>query len=134
MSSKPSSGTILLVDDEALVRKSASAMLKTSGFAFIEAVDGQDAVLKYQEFHDQITLVLMDIAMPKLSGIQAARQIKNIDYFAKIILMSGSSFQPPSDEVADAFLIKPLRGRDLLNAVHRVLGEKKLQIPYGAGR
>jgi CheY-like chemotaxis protein len=126
-------GTILLVDDEALVRKSAGAMLDEAGFQVIEAVDGVDALLKFQTYQDDIALVIMDIHMPKMNGISAAARIKDLDRFTKIIFISGSTLQAPSEEVADGFVTKPLRGRDLLNTVRRVLRETRLQGPYANG-
>ena len=129
MSPKPTPITVLLVDDEALVRKNASTILKAEGFEVIEAVDGLDALYKYQISHDEISVIIMDIHMPKLNGISAARRIRELDFSSRIIFISGSTFQAPSEDLADAFLTKPLRGRDLVNAVRRVLRQKKVQGP-----
>jgi CheY-like chemotaxis protein len=125
--------TILLVDDEPLVRKNVIALLKPGNFDFIEAVDGLDAVAKYETYQDLISLVIMDIAMPRMSGLNAARKIKELNYFSKIIFISGNTLQGPPEELADAFLTKPLRGRDLLSAVNRVLQARKIQEPYRKG-
>ncbi|MDR3673259.1 MAG: response regulator [Holophaga sp.] len=133
MKSKTHAGTILLADDEPLVRKNACAILGEAGFQVIEAVDGQDALVRYQTYHDDISLVIMDIHMPRLSGLSAAAKIKELDPLSKIIFISGSTLQAPSEEVADGFLTKPLRGRDLLNTVQRVLRETRLQGPYANG-
>ena len=130
MDPKASSRTILLVDDEPLVRKNAIAMLKAGNFDVIEAVDGLDAVAQYGAFQNLICLVIMDINMPRMNGINAARKIKELNYFSKIIFISGYTLQAPPEDLADAFLAKPLRGRDLLNAVNRVLLAKKIQPPY----
>lgn len=116
MTPKTTSGTILLADDEALVRRNAIAMLKEANFEVIEAVDGADALAKFQTYHDDISLTVMDLRMPKLNGLDAAKRIRELEHFAKIIFISGSTVQSPAEELADGFLTKPLRGRDLVNA------------------
>jgi len=121
--------TVLLVDDEALVRKNASAILNAEGFRVIEAVDGLDALYQYQENHDEISIIVMDMNMPKLSGVKAARRIRELDFSSRIIFISGSQLEPPPGDLADAFLTKPLRGKDLVSAIHRVLRQKKVQGP-----
>jgi CheY-like chemotaxis protein len=121
MNLKTNIGTILLVDDEALVRKSAAAMLKAGNFEVVEAVDGLDAVAKFQANPRAYSLVVMDISMPRLNGILAARKMRQQDPAAKIIFISGSRLTAPPEAEADGFLTKPLRGKDLLNSVNRVL-------------
>ena len=133
MAPKNIAGTILLADDEALVRKNATAILNEADFEVIEAVDGADALAKFQTYHDTISLTVMDLKMPKLNGLDAAKRIREIEHFAKIIFISGSSLQTPAEELADAFLTKPLRGKDLLNAVRRVLRQTHLQGPLANG-
>jgi len=125
MNPKTNLGTILLVDDEALVRKSAAAMLNAGNFEVMEAVDGLDAVAKFQANPGAIRLVVMDISMPRLNGILAARKMRELDPAARIIFISGSRLTAPPEAGADGFLTKPLRGKDLLNSVNRVLREAK---------
>jgi DNA-binding response OmpR family regulator len=133
MTPKTTSGTILLADDEALVRRNAIAMLKEANFEVIEAVDGADALAKFQTYHDDISLTVMDLRMPKLNGLDAAKRIRELEHFAKIIFISGSTVQSPAEELADGFLTKPLRGRDLVNAIRRVLRQTNLQGPLSNG-
>lgn len=133
MSPRNNAGTILLADDEALVRKNAIAILSEANFEVIEAVDGADAWAKFQAFQDDISLTVMDLKMPKLNGLDAAKRIRELEHFAKIIFISGSTLHTPAEELADAFLTKPLRGRDLLNAVRRVLRQTNLQGPLANG-
>jgi DNA-binding response OmpR family regulator len=125
MNLKTNLGTILLVDDEALVRKSAAAMLNAGNFEVTEAVDGLDAVAKFQANPGGFRLVVMDISMPRLNGILAARKMRELDPAARIIFISGSRLTAPPEAEADGFLTKPLRGKDLLNSVNRVLRDAK---------
>ena len=125
MNLKTNLGTILLVDDEALVRKSAAAMLNAGNFEVVEAVDGLDAVAKFQANPSAFRLVVMDISMPRLNGTLAARKMRELDPAAKIIFISGSRLTAPPEAGADGFLTKPLRGKDLLNTVNRVLAKPR---------
>jgi CheY-like chemotaxis protein len=131
MNLKTNLGTILLVDDEALVRKGAAAMLNAGNYEVLEAVDGLDAVSKYQAYPGVFRLVVMDISMPKLNGILAAKRIRELNPGARIIFISGSRLTAPPEAGADGFLTKPLRGKDLVNCVNRVLREP---VPPGARR
>jgi CheY-like chemotaxis protein len=112
-------GLLLVVDDDETVRESVAAILDSGGHQIILARDGQEAMQKYRARADQIDLVLMDVIMPKLDGIAAARAIRAAHPSARIILMSGCLEQVPPE--ADAFLPKPFRSRELFEAVQRVL-------------
>ena len=95
------SGTILLVDDEPLVRKNLTAILNAENFEVIEAVDGLDALLKFQTYQYAISLVIMDIVMPRLNGINAANRIRDLDPSAKFIFISGNTLQAPAEICID---------------------------------
>ncbi len=110
-----SSGRILLADDEALVRKTLSLVLSHAGYEVIEAVDGEDAVSKYLE--QAFDLLLMDLDMPRLTGLEALEAIRKKDAAAKAILLSGGPTQVDSPRTA--FLQKPFSNQELL----RVVGE-----------
>lgn len=100
------SGTVLLVDDEQTVRDVASAMLLSLGFEVVSAVDGRDAIDKFQQNRERISLVLMDLNMPVLNGEEAFHELRKLDSTVKIVLSSGFSEQ----EVTRKFLGKGLEG------------------------
>ena len=80
-------GPILLVDDEPHIRKYVSLILKQMGITQIsEAGNGEDAVVAYQR--DKPRLVLMDVNMPRIDGIQALRQLKEIDPDCCVIMLT----------------------------------------------
>ena len=114
-------GTVLLVDDDCLLLETTSRLLSALGFQVLEAVDGQDALDQYQAHRDAICLVIMDIVMPRMDGLEAARRIRALDPSAKVILSSGFTDRPITDAAADAFLPKPYRGRALCEAIQQVL-------------
>ena len=108
------------------MRKNLTAILNAENFEVIEAVDGLDALLKFQTYQYAISLVIMDIVMPRLNGINAANRIRDLDPSAKFIFISGNTLQAPAEAMADAFLTKPIWAKSLLAVVHRLLREKNV--------
>ena len=81
--------TILLVDDEPSLRQVLTDVLRHSHFRVLQAVDGLQAVERFREQHDEISLVLMDVVMPNKGGVTAAREIREIDATVPIIFQTG---------------------------------------------
>jgi two-component system cell cycle sensor histidine kinase/response regulator CckA len=123
MPSKPAAGTILLVDDEPLVRRNAAAILASGNYAVIEAANGLEAVAAFEARRDSISLVVMDISMPRMGGIAASRKMRELDPAVKIVFISGSFLELPAGAQADGFLTKPLRGKGLLVVIQRLLAK-----------
>jgi CheY-like chemotaxis protein len=111
---------LLVADDDELVRETVAALLANLGHDIIQARDGLEAFLIYMAKFDKIHLVIMDIMMPKMDGIAAAKAIKKEHPSAKVILMSGHSNQVIPRE-AEALLLKPFRYNDLCETVEQVL-------------
>lgn len=80
---------VLLVEDEALVRRSAWSILNARGHRVIEARDAEEAVQVFSEQADQIDLVFLDMTLPHISGLEALEQIQRVRPFAKVLLTSG---------------------------------------------
>lgn len=119
-------GKLLVVDDEEMLRVGVTAILGALGHSVIEAKDGLEAYEIYQKLRGEISLIIMDIAMPRLNGIDATSLIKAIDPSVKIILMSGYSKGLPSEAKADAFIPKPFKAKELHEVVQLVLGDDNL--------
>lgn len=81
--------TILLAEDEQLVRTLAKSVLEEFGYKVIEAADGADAVDKFQKHADQIQLVVLDVIMPRLNGRQTFDSIRAIRPDIRALFMSG---------------------------------------------
>jgi two-component system cell cycle sensor histidine kinase/response regulator CckA len=83
------SETILVVEDEARVRKLICEVLSSRGYHVLEAVRGEEAIRKAAEYDGRIHLVLADVVMPEMSGPQAMEQIRARQPNVKVLFMSG---------------------------------------------
>ncbi len=93
--------TILLVEDEDLLRNLVESLLIAKGYKVLIAKDGPEAVKIYKEQYKEIALVLTDMGLPKLSGIDEFKLLKKINPTVKVVLASG--FLDP-DIKSDLFL------------------------------
>jgi len=116
---------LLVVDDDEMMRVCVTAILTALGYEVVEAEDGLEALRVYQARRSEISLIIMDIMMPRMDGIAAAKLIKAADPSAKVILMSGHSESDAAEAQADAFVPKPFRVKDLLEAVQKVLQDDR---------
>jgi CheY-like chemotaxis protein len=82
-------GTILVVDDEEIVRKVARNALECYGYAVVLAENGQIAVDLFRRMADQFTAVLLDMTMPVMGGEETLRNLQGIQPQVKVILTSG---------------------------------------------
>ena len=116
---------ILLVDDAAFMRMMIKDILTKNGFEILgEAENGAKAVEKYKELTPD--LVIMDITMPEMDGIQAVKAIKEINANAKVIMCSAMGQQAMVIESiqsgAKDFIVKPFQADRVLEAVQKVVG------------
>ena len=81
--------TILIVEDEEIVRKLAVRVLKRQGYKVLEAPDGGKAFMLCEEFKDPIHLILTDVVMPGMSGRKLVDRLKEIHPEMKVLYMSG---------------------------------------------
>jgi len=117
--------TILIVDDAAFMRMMIKDILTKNGYTVIgEAENGIKAVERYKELNPD--LVIMDITMPEMDGIQAVRQIKALNSAAKIIMCSAMGQQAmvieSIQEGARDFIVKPFQAERVIEAVRKVVG------------
>ena len=116
---------ILIVDDAAFMRMMIKDILTKNGYTVAgEAENGAKAVEKYAELKPD--LVLMDITMPEMDGIQALKKIKAADANASVIMCSAMGQQAMVIESiqsgAKDFIVKPFQADRVLEAVRKVVG------------
>ena len=115
---------ILVVDDAGFMRKMVQTHLSKAGYTdFVEGEDGQRAVDIYKDLKPD--LVIMDITMPNLNGIDALRIIKEYDADAKIIMCSAMGQEAMVMEAirlgALDFIVKPFKAERIVQTVNKVL-------------
>ena len=116
---------IMLVDDAAFMRMTIKNCLTKAGYTeLIEAGDGQQAVDTYGKEHPD--LVIMDITMPNMDGIQALQAIKGMDGGAKVVMCSAMGQEAMVVEAirlgAMDFIVKPFKPDRVLKTVSTILG------------
>ncbi|MGA8050322.1 MAG: response regulator [Burkholderiales bacterium] len=119
--------TILYVEDNELNRKIVRDLLKRTGYALIEAQDGEAGVAAALDKRPD--LILMDIQLPKISGIEATRRLRAEAATAATPIIAITSFalsgdeQKAKDAGATAYLAKPYSPRELLSLIRTILPE-----------
>lgn len=117
------SRTILVVDDAAFMRMMIRDILSKEGYLIQEAVNGRDAIDKYQEVRPD--LVTLDITMPEMNGLDALRAIKALDKDARVLMVSAMGQQKMIVEALEAgamdFLVKPFQPTKVLETVKKCL-------------
>jgi two-component system, cell cycle sensor histidine kinase and response regulator CckA len=112
-------GTVLLVDDEDLLRRLFSRVLTDAGFPVVEAENGAVALEVARKIDGTLGLVVTDIHMPVMSGIEFARQFRPLHPTVPILFVTGRDLPatPDSEVPESALLRKPFRGEAFLAAV-----------------
>ena len=114
------SETILLADDEPLLRNLVRTILERHGYRVLLAADGQEAVDLFVREQGSIDLAILDVTMPRLSGREAARLIAAANPNARMLLASGYAADTKSalgEPGVRGFISKPYRPRELASAV-----------------
>ncbi len=116
---------ILIVDDAAFMRMMIKDILTKNGYEVAgEAENGARAIEKYRELIPD--LIIMDITMPDVDGIQAVKEIRKISSDCKIIMCSAMGQQAMVIEAIQAgardFIVKPFQAERVVEAVKKVLG------------
>jgi len=117
--------TILLVDDEELVRALGNRLLSRSGYQVLTAANGIEALEIFNREAEKIQLVILDLIMPEMGGKQCMDEILKAYPRTKILISSGYSPDGPSREAieggARGFVAKPFQGYDFLKLVRHIL-------------
>ena len=117
------SEVIMLIEDEPMVRSATSRVLRQQGYAVIEAPNGMEAMRIAREWTRGINLLLTDVVMPLMGGVELAGQFVRLHPEAKVLYTSGYTDDPRLRQGGDrsSFMQKPFTPRDLAQRVREIL-------------
>jgi two-component system chemotaxis response regulator CheY len=120
--------SVLIVEDGVVTRTSTRGILQSSGFDVVgEAENGKIAIEKYKQLKPDV--VVMDIMMPVMDGIQATKEIIKSDPDARIIILTARDELDLVRQISAAgakdFVVKPFHASRLIEGIYKVLNEKK---------
>jgi CheY-like chemotaxis protein len=125
-------GTILVVDDEEIVRDTAKSILERSGYRVLLATGGEQALSLFLSGRPEIALVLLDLSMPGMDGRQVMRQIRTYGIDVPIAICSGYSETEVYTEFAGldiaGIVQKPFAARQLTARVDAILSQREIQL------
>ena len=118
-------GMILVIDDEEPVRKTLKDMLETAGYSVLTAENGNTGLEIFKERHDEVSAIILDMAMPEMSGKAVYPKLQEIDREVKVLFSSGFSKDERVVSVLKSgkagFIQKPYSMQTLLRAVEKVI-------------
>jgi DNA-binding NtrC family response regulator len=118
-------GTILLIDDEAIIRTAVAEYLELTGYSVLVAEDGEEGLEIFQKEWPQLALVLLDVSLPNMSGTEVLAHIRELTADMPIIILSGLNETDVLAEMGKfqpfTFMKKPFRLDQLIVAIKDVI-------------
>lgn len=125
--SRPTTGPILLVDDEPYILRSLSYLLTREGYAIETASNGEEALARLHDLHPP--LVFLDVMMPRMNGYEVCARIKQDPAFdgTYVVMLSAKGQQIDRERGllggADEYMTKPFSPREVAQRVHVLLSQ-----------
>jgi len=123
-------GTTLVIDDEEPIRMICKYMLKKLGFKVITASNGHEAMAQLEKYKEEINLIILDLSMPDMDGVETFTKLREIDTDCKIIISSGFNermvYTKFNGKKFDAFIQKPYQIHSLRKIIKKVLTPESL--------
>jgi PAS domain S-box-containing protein len=110
-------GIAVVVDDDAHIREVVSAHVEDLGYEAICVENGALAVERFRDHADRIKIVLMDVMMPVMGGVDALQRIRNLDKDVPIMLMTGQGDERELNEKGVGLIVKPFRRKQLVRSL-----------------
>jgi CheY-like chemotaxis protein len=108
---EPGTGTILVVDDDKMVRRAVATTLRALGYLTFEAASGREALDLYRQHHGIIRAVVLDVIMPGMSGVATCKAMREVEPQVPVLLMSGYTMNEDVQALVaggvGAFVMKP---------------------------
>jgi len=121
-------GTILLVDDEEIIRSLGTRILERSGYRVITAKDGAEGITTYRGKADEIDITILDLSMPEMDGMETMLRLRGEFPDARIMISTGHALEEDLDRMAREkrceILMKPYRAEELTSKVRSALAGK----------
>jgi signal transduction histidine kinase len=118
---------VMLVDDDLVVRETASDLLFDIGCEVICCESGREAVERFREHHKDIDMVILDMVMPHMGGVECFSHLRSIDPAVPVVISSGHSLNGDTQTILvhprTVFLQKPYSSAGLAHAMRRLLGD-----------
>lgn len=125
--------TVLVVEDEPQVRLIATEILRANGYKVLEAYNGEEALRVAESFHDEIHLLVTDVVMPQMGGVELAKHIQKVRPDVKVLYVSGYTENTVVHHGVQGdnllFLAKPYTPMALAKRVREVLDAEQPQPP-----
>ncbi|TYB31578.1 MAG: response regulator [Candidatus Mcinerneyibacterium aminivorans] len=116
-------GTVLVVDDESIMREVAGSILKECNYNVIKAKDGKECLDIYRANKERINCILLDYGMPIMTGKEVFQKLKEIDKDVKVILTSGSRKEDKMNSLGENYKIKFLKKPFTLRKLSKIVAE-----------
>src|SRR5260221_4300247 len=117
--------TLLMVEDEVGLHDLYRTVVESEGYTILEARDGVEAVELYKQFRNIISLVVVDLGLPRLDGREVFERIRRLNTDAKVIFVSGYGNKKLAADLRDAggreFIEKPYVLRDFLRIIRETV-------------
>lgn len=121
-------GTVLVVDDEAMMRAGAARIIEALGLTTLSAGDGEEALAVFEQNPD-VVFVLLDMAMPRMGGAACFKELRKRKPKLKILITSGYTDHAEAQALlaagANGFLEKPYTAEQLATEVDRILNRSR---------
>ncbi len=125
------SGTILLVDDEEIALTVGRAMLEKIGFEVLTAMHGPLALEMFREHGDRIRLVVLDMLMPGMDGVEVFHELRKIDPDVRALIasghMKGEAAERFGNRIPAGFIHKPYNMKELSKTIREAIKESDLK-------
>jgi nitrogen-specific signal transduction histidine kinase/CheY-like chemotaxis protein len=119
--------SVLIVDDEDMIRELARGVLADTGMTIFEAVSGDEAIKIFKKHSDEIDVVFLDVIMPGIKGDEVLKKLREIKKDVKVIISSGFMSEDQraklKEYAIEAFLDKPFRDTDIIETIIKVLSK-----------
>jgi len=121
------SGTVLLIDDEAMIIDISVQLLKKMGYQVLTAHSGKEGIEIYKQNTDRVAIVILDLIMPGMGGGIVYERLKEIDSNVKVLLSSGYSINGQAAEIinrgCDGFIQKPFKFNELSTKLREIIAK-----------